>query len=210
MPTEPQTVEVTRTYLQLSHFSDLKPADLKLAGQKPGDVRAAKSAGEHVRIERVAECPASFFRFLYTEVGRYYHWVDRLVWTNEQIQGHLARDAVSLWVMYCGGAPAGYFELERHGDGSIEIAYFGLLSEFLGRGLGRYLLTEAATRAWSDGPTRVWLHTCTLDDPAALPNYLKRGFTPFKQETYQTTIQPGEELRSASVKFLQHDRRTGD
>jgi GNAT superfamily N-acetyltransferase len=160
-----------------------------------------------VRIERAIECPASFFRFLYTEVGRYYHWVDRLVWSDDQIRRHLARDAVSLWVMYSGGSPAGYFELERHDDGSTEIAYFGLLSGFLGRGLGKHLLTEAATRAWSDGPTRVWLHTCTLDDPAALPNYLKRGFVPFKQETYQTTIQPAEELRSASIKILYpHDR----
>jgi GNAT superfamily N-acetyltransferase len=192
MPSEPQTVEVTRTYLQLSH---------------PGDLKPGKSAGEHVRIERAVKCPASFFRFLYAEVGRYYHWVDRLEWTDEQIRSHLARDAVSLWVMYCCGAPAGYFELERHEDGSTEIAYFGLLSECLGRGLGRHLLTEAVTQAWSGSPTRVWLHTCTLDGPAALPNYLSRGFTPFKQETYQTTIQPGEELRSVSVIILdQHDR----
>ena len=202
MPTEPQTVEVTRTYLQLSH-----PADLRQGDPNPGDLKPERSPVEQVRIEHAVECPASFFRFLYTEVGRYYHWVDRLVWTDEQIRGHLARDEVSLWVMYCGGAPAGYFELERHDDGSTEIAYFGLLSCFLGRGLGKHLLTEAATRAWSDSPTRVWLHTCTLDDPAALPNYLKRGFAPFKQETYQTTIQPGEELRSASVKVLEHDGR---
>jgi GNAT superfamily N-acetyltransferase len=187
MPTKPQTVEVTRTYLQLSH---------------PGDLKPGKSAGERVRIDRVVDCPASFFRFLYTEVGRYYHWVDRLVWTDEQIRLHIARDEVSLWVMYYSGAPAGYFELERHGDGSTEIAYFGLFSEFLGRGLGKHLLSEAAIQAWSSEPTRVWLHTCTLDGPAALPNYLKRGFTPFKQETYQTTIQPGEELRSASVSVV--------
>src|SRR5215469_17835021 len=195
MPTETQTVEVTRTYLQLSHPSDLKPAN---------------PAGGPVRIERAVECPVSFFRFLYTEVGRYYHWVDRLVWTDEEIQRHLARNAVSLWVMYCGGAPAGYFELERHDDGSTEIAYFGLLSCFLGRGLGKHLLTEAATQAWSSGPTRVWLHTCTLDDPAALPNYIKRGFAPFKQETYQTTIQPGEELRSVSLKILDKLDNRGD
>jgi GNAT superfamily N-acetyltransferase len=95
--------------------------------------------------------------------------------------------------MYGEGAPAGYFELERHPDGSIEIAYFGLIQEFLGRGLGKHLLTVAAEQAWSDGANRVWLHTCTLDDATAMPNYLKRGFTSFKQETYVTAVSPDEE-----------------
>src|SRR5215813_4858944 len=178
---EAQTVEVRRTYLQLSN---------------PGDLKPAGGGGDLIRIERAVECPPSFFRFLYTEVGRYYHWVDRLPWTDDQIRAHLARDGISLWVMYHTGAPAGYFELERPGDGSTEIAYFGLLPDFIGRGLGKYLLTEAATKAWAGGPTCVWLHTCTLDDPAALPNYLKRGFQPFKHETYSTTIEPGERLRA--------------
>jgi GNAT superfamily N-acetyltransferase len=184
MPAEAQIVVVQRTYLQLS---------------SPGDLEPGGAASDLVRIDQVAECPPSFFRYLYSEVGRYYHWVDRLGWTDAQIRAHLARTETSLWVMYCAGAPAGYFELERHGDGSTEIAYFGLLSEFMGRGLGRYLLSRAAAEAWSCSPTRVWLHTCTLDDPAALPNYLKRGFKPFKQETYTTTIQPGETLRCASL-----------
>jgi ribosomal protein S18 acetylase RimI-like enzyme len=180
---EPQTIEVLRTYLQLSHPDDLKPAGV---------------AADLVRIEHAVECPASFFRYLYREVGRNYHWVDRLAWTDEEIQTHLARDVISLWVMYHSGAPAGYFELERHDDGSTEIAYFGLLPEFIGRELGKHLLTAAARQAWASLPNRVWLHTCTLDDPAALPNYLKRGFMPVKQETYLTTLQPGENLRSAS------------
>ena len=78
----------------------------------------------------------------------------------------------------------GYFELKAHEDDSIEIAYFGLLPEFIGRGWGKYLLTRAVQSAWQLGPRRVWLHTCTLDHPAALPNYLKRGFRPVRQETY--------------------------
>ena len=69
-------------------------------------------------------------------------------------------------------------------DGSIEIAYFGLLREFLGRGLGGHLLTQAVQRAWEAGASRVWVHTSTLDHPAALPNYLKRGFKVYKTEDY--------------------------
>lgn len=173
-------VEVTRTYLQLERPEDLKPA-------RAGDPR--------IRIERIAGCPASFFRYLYSEVGRFYHWIDRLPWSDEQIRSHLERPEIRLWVLFSEGAPAGYFELERHDDGSTEIAYFGLIHEFLGRGLGKHLLTEAVDRAWSDGANRVWLHTCTLDDPAAMPNYLKRGFVAFKEEKYFTTVSLEEERR---------------
>jgi GNAT superfamily N-acetyltransferase len=86
------------------------------------------------------------------------------------------------------GAPAGYFELESHRDGSVEVSYFGLLPEFRGRGLGKYMLTEAAQGAWAQGANRVWLHTCTLDHPGALANYLGRGFRPFKTETYEASL----------------------
>ena len=90
--------------------------------------------------------------------------------------------AVSLWVMTVANAPAGYFELRQEGDGSVEIAYFGLLPEFVGRGLGGHLLSVAVERAFESGARRIWLHTCTKDNPAALPNYLKRGFVPFRTE----------------------------
>jgi GNAT superfamily N-acetyltransferase len=173
--------EVTRTYLELAQPDDLNPA------------RVDDSL---VRIDRVAECPASFYRYLYSEVGRFYHWTDRLPWTDDEIRAHLARPEITLWVMHRDGAPAGYFELERHPDGSTEIAYFGLIQEFLGRGLGKHLLTVAAEQAWSEGPVRVWLHTCTLDDAAAMPNYMKRGFKPLKQEKYITQLEPEEELRA--------------
>ena len=173
-------IEVTRTYLQLSGPDDLKPAHTN---------------DDRVRIERALNCTASFHRYLYTEVGRLYHWIDRLDWIDAEIRNYLDNPNLSLWVMYYDGVPAGYFELLKHEDGSTEIAYFGLFQEFLGRGLGKHLLTVAVERAWTEGANRVWLHTCTLDDEAAMPNYLKRGFRPFKQENYSTTISPDEVLR---------------
>jgi GNAT superfamily N-acetyltransferase len=174
------SIEVTRTFLQMSTPTEHK--------------RAAPAVGS-MRLERAVHPPASFYRYLYREVGRAYRWTDRLNWTDDQVRAHLARDAISLWIMYSEGSPAGYFELERHPDGSTEIAYFGLLPEFIGRGLGKVMLSEAVDRAWQTDATRVWLHTCSLDDPAALPNYLSRGFTPFKEERYVVTAawQPGAE-----------------
>jgi GNAT superfamily N-acetyltransferase len=75
-----------------------------------------------------------------------------------------------------------------HGDGSVEIAYIGLDARMMGRGLGRWLVSEATKTAWAWGASRVWLHTCTLDADAALPNYLARGFRPTRTERYVTEI----------------------
>ena len=153
----------------------------------PAELAAAplETAG---RVEQVHQCPVSFHRFLYREVGRNYHWRDRLTWSDSQVRDYLDDPAVTLHVLYVRGSPAGYFELRMDPERSVEIAYFGLLPEFIGRGLGKGLLSEAVKAAWARGAGRVWLHTCTLDDPAALPNYLKRGFKPFKDERYATTI----------------------
>ena len=157
----------TRTYLEIADPNTFHPAWSGVPG---------------VRVDRVERCPSSFFRYLYEEVGRAYGWVDRLVWTDEDIARHLADPAVSLWAMTVANAPAGYFELRQDDGGSVEIAYFGLLPEFIGRGLGGHLLSVAVERAFESGARRVWLHTCTRDNPAALPNYLKRGFLPFRTE----------------------------
>jgi GNAT superfamily N-acetyltransferase len=159
---------VTRTYLEMTTPDALRP---ELAD--PGSQR----------LERVEGCPAHFFRYLYTEVGRQYQWTDRLHWSDERIREYLS-GPIWLWLLSVRGAPAGYFELARSEDGAMEIAYFGLLPEFVGQGLGKHMLSRAVEEAWMLGPTRVWLHTCTLDHPSALPNYLKRGFRRVKEEKY--------------------------
>lgn len=163
------TIEVTRTYLEMRDLAELQPA---------------RSPDPLIHIELQRDCSVELFRSLYVEVGRNYHWIDRLPWTDEQIATHLAQPEITLWLMTYDDKTAGYFELRKCDDNSVEIAYFGLVPEFIGRGLGGHLLTCATEQAWADGAERVWLHTCTLDDKAALPNYLKRGFKPFKTETY--------------------------
>jgi GNAT superfamily N-acetyltransferase len=152
--------------------------------QSPSALRRAREPGPDVRIDRVDGCPPSFWRYLYTAVGRRYHWVDRLPWTDEQIRAYLDDPAVALWLMTVRGAPAGYFELRRDAEDGVEIVYFGLLDGFTGQGYGGPLLTAAVDRAWEQGAARVWLHTCSLDHPAAIPNYLKRGFVVTRTEEY--------------------------
>lgn len=164
-----QRVVGTRTYLEMTDRTQL--------------VRAALPDGD-CRVEQMFDCAPEFWRFLYAEVGRDYHWVDRLPWSIEEIRAYINDPAISVWLLSVRASPAGYFELRKEADGSTEIAYFGLLQHFHGRGLGGFLLTEAVERAWARGASRVWLHTNTLDHPAALPNYLKRGFKVFKTENF--------------------------
>jgi len=170
-------MEVTRTYLEMCDRSEL---------------RGAKLDDSLIRIEEQPDCSIEVFRSLYIEVGKNYHWVDRLAWTDEQITDYLNQPEISMWLMSYDDEPAGYFELRKCEDGSTEIAYFGLIGKFIGRGFGKHLLTCAVEKAWAGGANRVWLHTCTLDDQAAMPNYLKRGFKPFKTEQYEVKMElPG-------------------
>jgi hypothetical protein len=72
----------------------------------------------------------------------------------------------------------------------VEIVYFGLMRHAIGHGIGGAFLSDALARAWAGDTHRVWLHTCTLDHPAALPNYLKRGFSIVRTEQYTARIVP--------------------
>lgn len=187
------TVEVRRTYLQMTRPDELRPVH-------PPDPR--------VRIERADALPASVYRDLYRDVGRPWHWIDRSGWSEDEVRRHLARPEIAVWLLHCEGTLAGYFELAGREDGSTEIAYLGLLPEFVGRGLGKPLITAAVEAAWADGANRVWLHTCTLDHPSALASYVARGFRPFKQETYHVNL-PASPSSSAPPQRPSADPRAG-
>ncbi|WP_160165760.1 GNAT family N-acetyltransferase [Actinoplanes sp. OR16] len=150
-------------------------------------IRAGREPAEPVEIRR-AEVPSpEFSRFLYTAVGGDWFWTDRLPWTWQQWHDWLAAPGVETWVAWVRGTPAGYIELDGRAPEEVEIAYFGLLPQFAGLGIGGHLLTEGLRRAWAQGsPTRrVWVHTCSLDGPAALANYRARGMT-----LYRTDVTP--------------------
>jgi GNAT superfamily N-acetyltransferase len=147
----------------------------------PDQVAAAPEPDPDLEV-RQAELPSpELSRMLYTGVGSDWSWTDRLAWSWGEWHARLARDEVETWVGWLRGTPAGYFELERGGD-AVEIASFGLLPAFIGRGLGRQLLDAAARRAWALGPRRVWVHTCSLDGPAALATYRGRGFEVYDEQ----------------------------
>lgn len=163
----------TRTYLEM---------------HAPAQLVHAKLPDAPWRVERMLDCAPVFWRFLYSEIGREYHWIDRLPWSTAEIQAYLSDPLVSIWLLTVWGSPAGYFELRRDREEGIEIAYFGLFKHFHGRGLGGHFLTQAVQHAWDGGAHRVWLHTNSFDHPSALPNYLKRGFKVFKTEGYMLDV----------------------
>jgi GNAT superfamily N-acetyltransferase len=161
-------VEVTTWHLEMTAASDLVPA------ARPG---------LDVALVRALRPSPELSRFLYTAVGGDWYWLDRLPWTSERWLAWLSRAGVETWVASVDGTPAGYFELDATAEESVELAYFGLLPAFVGRGLGGWLLTEALRRAWALAPRRVWVHTCSLDGPHALANYRARGMRVCRVET---------------------------
>ena len=129
-----------------------------------------------LQIRRVARPSNEFYRQLYRSVGADLCWVDRLVMPDEQLQAILRDDRVEVFVLSVGDEIAGYSELDRRQEAEVELAYFGLYPKFVGQGLGAYFLNWTLRTAWSHQPRRVWVHTCDLDHPAALPVYRKAGF----------------------------------
>jgi GNAT superfamily N-acetyltransferase len=157
--------EETTTYLEMT---------------SPGELRRAEEPALDFALRRSEiPCP-EFNRFLYATVGEAWYWIDRLTWSREEWLAYL--EGVETWVGYVAGTPAGYFELRPDEEGGVELAYFGLLPQFVGRGLGGHLLTLAIQRAWQLGPSRVWVHTSSFDHPHALRNYVARGFRVLREE----------------------------
>lgn len=166
-------VEVVRTYLQLESRDHMV---------------SVAAAPEGVSVHELTPCPVAVSRRLYREVGERFHWVDRLSLSDEELATYLGRADLRVFVARESNQDLGFFELLRHPDQSIEIACFGLISQARGRGIGKWLLQRAVELAWEWGAPRIWLQTCTLDAPAALPNYLARGFVVYRSERFQQTI----------------------
>lgn len=130
-----------------------------------------------------AENPTvAFYRFLYDTVGGPWQWYERRRMDDDELAAIVQDPAVEIYVLYVSGVPAGYSELDLRKMPDIEVAYFGLMPEFIGRGLGTYLLRWTIDQAWTREPKRLWVHTCNLDHPRSLGLYQRAGFTPYGQE----------------------------
>jgi GNAT superfamily N-acetyltransferase len=137
---------------------------------------------EGLEVVHARNPTVAWYRSLYDAVGRDYDWTSRKKLSDDALAALLNDPRLEIHVLTVDGVPAGFAELDRRVEGEIELVQFGLMPGFIGQGLGRYFLQWTIDKAWSYHPRWFWLHTCTKDHPAALPNYQKAGFAIYKEE----------------------------
>ena len=160
--------KITRNFLEIKSLNNL------LKVNKPID---------NVEINLLIPSDFQLNKFLYKQIGKRHYWVDRLIWTDQDWIKYVSRFDLYTYILKVNHEIAGFFEFIFHKEKlEIEIAYLGLLEEYIGKGLGGYLLSEAIKIAWTFKIHRTWVHTCSLDHKNALNNYLARGMSVFNSE----------------------------
>jgi len=160
---------------------------LALEMTSPKEFRPQKTHREDVRVDKIEIPSPSLNHYFFVNVGRPWKWYSRLSWTLSDWQVWVEKENVHTFVGYLKNTPFGYIELDHQSD-SVEIAFFGVLPQFVGHGLGGFLLSEAIRLAWQLNPDRVWVHTCTHDHKYALNNYQARGLTLYQKTSEVETI----------------------
>lgn len=136
-----------------------------------------------IALLRAHDIPVHFYRYLYDVVGRDYVWVFRKQMSDEELSGVLASPDTEVYVLYLDGVPAGFAELDLSQPDTVDLAYFGLVPDFVGRKLGPYFLHQVIGLMWGHRRTTLTVNTCTLDHPRALATYQKAGFEAVRRET---------------------------
>ncbi len=163
------TKKIFRNYLELKSLDGFKEV---------------KKLSEDHSVELLNPKDFQLNKFFYKNIGRNYHWIDRLVWKDLDWTKYISDEKLFTYILKDKTEIAGYFELLfDNNTKEAEIAYLGILEEYYGRKLGGYLLSEAIKYSFTLGCERVWVHTCSLDHENALSNYLSRGMKIFKSET---------------------------
>ncbi len=123
-----------------------------------------------------------WYRTLFRRIGESYLWASRLELSDIALEAILWDPRVEVYRVVADDDEAGIVELDFRVPGECEVTYFGVTSRWIGSGLGRWMMHRAIEAAWSKPIARFWVHTCSLDHPAALPFYRKSGFVPFRYD----------------------------
>lgn len=150
--------------------------------------RAVSAPRAGLSVIQAVRPTVSYYRYLYSTVGKDYDWYSRGQLSDADLAASLHDPRNELHVLHVEGTPAGMAEFDRRREGEIELVQFGLLPEFIGQGLGKWFLQWTVDKAWSCHPKRYWVHTCTLDHPAALSNYQQAGFKVYKEEMIKRAL----------------------
>ena len=161
--------KIERNYLEINSLNQLNDS---------------KNHPKNFNIHLVKPTDFQLNKFFYKNVGKKHHWVDRLIWTENQWIEYTSSKEVETYVLKNNNDLAGFFEIILHiKENEVEIAYLGLLKEYQNQNLGSFLLSSAIKTSFLKKPQRVWVHTCSLDHKNALNNYISRGMKVFKKET---------------------------
>jgi GNAT superfamily N-acetyltransferase len=133
------------------------------------------------QVVTVQSPTVGFYRYLYDTVGADHVWWLRRTMPDRELAMLLRDPAVSIHVLYSGGQPAGFFELDGRGWPDVNLSYFGLLPHAIGAGIGYPFLRSAVDAVWRQNPRGMTVNTCTADHPRALPTYLRAGFRALRQ-----------------------------
>ena len=162
-------MKVERYYLEINSLQSLKKVD---------------SPDQKLLLEKVNPPNIEINKFFYKNIGKNHRWIDRLVWDNLKWTSYLNNKNVHTYVLKLDNELVGYFEvIFDQSTNSSEIAYFGILENYIEKKFGGFMLSEAIKKCFELYSKRVWVHTCTLDHKNALKNYINRGMKIFREET---------------------------
>lgn len=157
--------KIDRYYLEINSTKDLK-------------IKSRPSG--NFFLEEEVKNKFDLNKFFYKQIGKRHEWVDRLTWQDKHWIDYVSNKNLKTFILRSDEELVGYFEL-IFSSNDCEIAYLGILDEYIGRGLGGFLLSEALKIGLKKAD-RIWVHTCTLDHPNAIKNYKSRGMKIFKTE----------------------------
>ena len=162
--------KIERFYLEINTINDLKTKPI---------------SSDCFSLKEESKDNFDLNKFFYKQIGKRHQWVDRLIWQDKDWLKYISNENLRTYIFKRENDLVGYFELIFNNN-DCEIAYFGILEEFIGKGYGGFLLSEALKIGFKRA-NRIWVHTCSLDHPNAIENYKSRGMKIFKTEILKRT-----------------------
>ena len=162
--------KIERFYLEINTINDLKTKPI---------------SSDRFSLKEANKDNFDLNKFFYKQIGKRHQWVDRLIWQDKDWLKYISNENLRTYIFKIENDLVGYFELIFNNN-DCEIAYFGILEEFIGKGYGGFLLSEALKIGFKKA-NRIWVHTCSLDHPNAIENYKSRGMKIFRTEILKRT-----------------------
>jgi GNAT superfamily N-acetyltransferase len=187
------TIMTTVTYMEMTSY--------------PTHLNFDYPAKTKIDVKQLVDPSVEFYRYLYNTIGEKWTWIERRILSDVELQKLIKSPNIKIYVLYFENVVAGFGEIgwDEVTKGS-DIKYFGLMPEFIGKGLGRYFLHTIIHKAWQNFPLRLRVNTCDLDHPTALGLYQQAGFK-ILDEIIETLPDPSSVGLSIPPQHLERVKR---